>query len=33
MRTTETFWKLFTSTGNISAYLMYRRLTPAPAVR
>ena len=26
MRTTDFFWKLFTSTGSISAYLLYRQL-------
>gem|GEM_PF-506457 len=31
MRTSEVFWKLFSTTGSISAYLMYRHLHPAPA--
>ncbi|MGH7709214.1 MAG: YqzL family protein [Vulcanimicrobiaceae bacterium] len=31
MRTTDLFWKLFTSTGSISAYLMYRHLYRSPA--
>jgi hypothetical protein len=26
MRTSDRLWKLFTSTGNIYAYLMYRQL-------
>ncbi len=30
MRTSEIFWKLFASTGSISAYIMYRHLNPAP---
>jgi hypothetical protein len=33
MLTPDFFWNLFTSTGSISAYLMYRRLYPAPATR
>ncbi|MBV9102230.1 MAG: YqzL family protein [Candidatus Eremiobacteraeota bacterium] len=31
MLTPDFFWKLFTSTGSISAYLMYRRLHASPA--
>jgi len=32
MRTSEFFWHLFSTTGSISAYLMYRQLHPvAPA--
>jgi hypothetical protein len=31
MRTNERFWKLFTSTGSIYAYLIYRQSNPAPA--
>ncbi|HZO93592.1 MAG TPA: YqzL family protein [Candidatus Baltobacteraceae bacterium] len=31
MRTSEIFWKLFASTGSISAYLMYRHLHPTPS--
>jgi hypothetical protein len=31
MRTSELFWKLFQSTGSISAYLLYRQLHPSPA--
>ena len=31
MLTPEFFWKLFTSTGSISAYLMYRRLYASPS--
>jgi hypothetical protein len=32
MRTSELFWKLFSSTGSINAYLIYRKLNPtAPA--
>jgi len=31
MRTTDLFWKLFTSTGSINAYLMYRHLNPGSA--
>jgi len=31
MRTSEIFWKLFATTGSISAYLMYRHLHPTPA--
>ena len=28
MRTSELFWKLFSSTGSINAYLVYRKLNP-----
>jgi hypothetical protein len=28
MRTSELFWKLFSTTGSINAYLVYRRLNP-----
>jgi hypothetical protein len=31
MRTHDRFWKLFTSTGSIYAYLMYRQVNQAPA--
>ena len=31
MRTNDRFWKLFTSTGSIYAYLMYRQVNQAPA--
>jgi len=31
MRTSDVFWKLFSTTGSISAYLMYRQLHPSPA--
>jgi hypothetical protein len=31
MRTSEMFWKLFATTGSISAYLIYRRLNPTSA--
>jgi hypothetical protein len=30
MRTSEVFWKLFATTGNVRAYLMYRHLHPSP---
>lgn len=28
MRTAELFWKLFSSTGSVNAYLVYRKLNP-----
>lgn len=28
--TSEFFWHLFSTTGSISAYLMYRQLHPSP---
>ncbi|MDE2481637.1 MAG: YqzL family protein [bacterium] len=28
MATSELFWKLFSQTGSISAYLAYRRISP-----
>jgi hypothetical protein len=28
MRTSELFWKLFSTTGSVNAYLVYRRLNP-----
>jgi len=31
MRTSEVFWKLFSTTGSINAYIMYRHLHPVPA--
>jgi len=31
MRTPDRFWKLFTSTGSIYAYLMYRQINQSPA--
>src|ERR1700681_2571865 len=31
MRTSEVFWKLFSTTGSISAYLMCRHFHPSPA--
>ncbi len=31
MRTAEFFWKLFSTTGSVSAYIMYRQLNPSPA--
>ena len=31
MRTSDVFWKLFSTTGSISAYLMYRQLHPTTA--
>ncbi len=31
MRTHDRFWKLFTSTGSIYAYLMYRQINQSPA--
>ncbi|MBV8749830.1 MAG: YqzL family protein [Candidatus Eremiobacteraeota bacterium] len=31
MRTSDVFWKLFATTGSISAYLMYRHLHRSPA--
>jgi len=31
MRTTDFFWKLFTSTGSINAYLLYRKIYQTPA--
>jgi len=31
MLTPDFFWQLFTSTGSISAYLMYRQLHPSPS--
>jgi hypothetical protein len=31
MRTAEFFWKLFATTGSISAYIMYRQLNPSHA--
>jgi 3-methyladenine DNA glycosylase Mpg len=30
MRTNDRFWKLFTNTGSIYAYLMYRQVNQAP---
>jgi hypothetical protein len=32
MQTSDMFWKMFKRTGSISAYILYRRLNPAPAV-
>jgi hypothetical protein len=31
MRTNDRFWKLFTSTGSIYAYLMYRQVNQTAA--
>lgn len=28
MQTSDIFWKMFTNTGSITAYILYRRLTP-----
>ncbi len=31
MATSDLFWKLFATTGSISAYLVYRQLHPSQA--
>ncbi|MBV8244978.1 MAG: YqzL family protein [Candidatus Eremiobacteraeota bacterium] len=31
MATSDFFWKIFKTTGSISAYLIYRQLHPTPS--